>query len=194
MRKLNSSLPENSITVFLICQMTSSLQNLIALMRHAEAVAAAKTVKDFDRPLSEKGLLEAKEIGEILIHQNFRPSTVLCSPALRTRQTLGALHLDSNIKPEFVKLLYHGSGKDYVSVIISALPKSLPLLIIGHNPSISTAINKLCNSTEIELPRPLILGTANLALLEFSSIPVYQSTGFHDQLSGRGHLVSILKP
>ena len=68
MRKLNSSLPENSITVFLICQMTSSPQNLIALMRHAEAVAAAKTVKDFDRPLSEKGLLEAKEIGEILIH------------------------------------------------------------------------------------------------------------------------------
>lgn len=81
-------------------------------MRHGEAVATAKTVKDFDRPLSEKGLLEAKEIGEILIQKNFRPSTVLCSPALRTRQTLGALHLGSNIKPEFVKLLYHGSGKD----------------------------------------------------------------------------------
>ncbi len=102
--------------------------------------------------------------------------------------------LDLNIKAEFVQLLYHGSAKDYVSVTISELQNGLPLLIIGHNPSISTVIEKLCNTDDIELSRPLILGTANVALLEFSAMSFDQSSGISDQLSGRGHLVRILKP
>lgn len=163
-------------------------------MRHGNAVATTKTGKDADRPLSEKGVLEVEKIGEILDRQNFHPATVLCSPALRTWQTLCALHLDLNIKAEFVQLLYHGSAKDYVSVTISELQNGLPLLIIGHNPSISTVIEKLCNTDDIELSRPLILGTANVALLEFSAMSLDQSSGISDQLSGRGHLVRILKP
>lgn len=66
-------------------------------MRHGNTVATTKTGKDADRPLSEKGVLEVEKIGEILDRQNFHPATVLCSPALRTRQTLCALHLDLNI-------------------------------------------------------------------------------------------------
>ncbi|WP_295967516.1 histidine phosphatase family protein [uncultured Bartonella sp.] len=67
-------------------------------MRHGNAVATTKTGKDADRPLSEKGVLEVEKIGEILDRQNFHPATVLCSPALRTRQTFCALHLGFKYK------------------------------------------------------------------------------------------------
>ena len=167
--------------------MAGCLKMFIALMRHGEAVDTAKTGKDIDRPLSGKGIASARKIGKLLCKHHFHPRTILCSPALRTQQTLDALELDTSIKTDFIQKLYYGSINDYLSLIESTTVTGFPLLLIGHNPVLSSLATELCNPANVKLSLPLFLDTAHTALFEFSDIPV-------KQLAGRGNLLTILKP
>lgn len=159
---------------------------LIALMRHGEAESAAKTGKDFDCALSQKGCMQAEFIGKILVKKAILPKNVVCSPALRARQTLEALHLDVGTKTEFFSRLYHGNVKDYLSVIETATQNGFPLQVIGHNPTISLIVAKLCNFDDGS-SLTLFLKPANLVLIDFPE-------DTKQQFVGKGHLVDVVAP
>lgn len=156
-------------------------------MRHAEAHAASATVKDFDRALSEKGFMQAKKAGSILKQIINLPMVVVCSPALRTQQTLGALHLANRLKTEFVEKLYYGNVTDYLSIIASHTETDFPVLVIGHNPTISSVIATLRRRDEISCPFVNYLKPAGFALIDF---PENTKPDF----SGKGHLVCMMEP
>lgn len=159
---------------------------LIALMRHGEAENAAKTGRDFDRALSQNGFKHAEIIGKILVKRVILPKNIVCSPALRARQTLAALHLNEGAKTEFHNQLYYGNIKDYLSVIVNAAQNGFPLLVIGHNPAISLIATKLCSSEDTSVLANF-LKPANLALIDFP-----ENTKL--QLVGKGHLVDVVTP
>src|SRR5262245_40445956 len=56
------------------------------LVRHAKSGHDAG-LKDRDRPLNERGLHDAPEMGERLAKRGVRPDRVLSSPAVRARTT-----------------------------------------------------------------------------------------------------------
>ncbi|MFT9142880.1 SixA phosphatase family protein, partial [Acetobacter orientalis] len=67
----------------------------LLLLRHAEAAPAPmgdfSSAADHARPLTAAGLAAAQRCGLWLRQQGLSPDYVVCSPAVRTRQTLEGL-------------------------------------------------------------------------------------------------------
>ena len=59
-------------------------------MRHSEAVAElSEDVKtDFDKPLTDRGIHVLEKFGDFLKEKYSNPDYIICSPAVRTKQTL----------------------------------------------------------------------------------------------------------
>jgi len=63
------------------------MQKILYILRHAKTEAAAAQQDDHERALTKRGLADAQAMGEYLRQQGIRPDRVVCSTAMRTRQT-----------------------------------------------------------------------------------------------------------
>ena len=59
----------------------------LLLLRHAKSSWRQADLEDHQRPLNKRGLAAAKRMGLYLAEAGLRPDRVLCSTALRTRET-----------------------------------------------------------------------------------------------------------
>jgi phosphohistidine phosphatase len=64
------------------------VMNELYLLRHAKAVPQEEGGADRDRPLEQRGRRAAQAVAQWIAEHRLEPQLVLCSPALRTRQTL----------------------------------------------------------------------------------------------------------
>ncbi|MBN2783463.1 MAG: histidine phosphatase family protein, partial [Pontiellaceae bacterium] len=78
------------------------MDKLLYLVRHAKSSWADMGMRDFDRPLNKRGLRDAPEMGRRLRKLEAAPSIVLCSPALRTRQTSELLLREMQVSTDCV--------------------------------------------------------------------------------------------
>jgi phosphohistidine phosphatase len=109
----------------------------LVLMRHAKAEKHAAT--DHDRPLSERGLRDARAAGSLLARRGDVPALVLVSTSQRTRDTWDALSAGLDPVPEawFDRALYDAGSKAVVE-LLGAVGADVPsVLVIGHNPTMS---------------------------------------------------------
>jgi phosphohistidine phosphatase len=116
---------------------------LVYLVRHAKATRSSPTGRDEDRPLAPKGLRQAAWLGERLAGAEAPPERLLCSPAARTMQTarlLGeALGLDAQPEPA----LGLDSRASKVVDLIGSFETGESVALVGHNPTISLAVEAL---------------------------------------------------
>ena len=124
------------------------------LLRHAKAEPAPPGGSDRDRPLSQRGRSDAAAVGAALVERGDRAELVLCSPSLRTRQTLDLLLPSIGPAPEvrFLPALYPGS--DYLESLRMEGGDAESLLVIGHNPAVRQAALDLAGSpgaTEVHI-------------------------------------------
>ena len=113
----------------------------LILMRHGKA-AQTDRIADRERPLTPRGRRDSEAMGRML-SRDFLPDRILCSPALRTRETLAAVlrGLGTTIDATFLDGLYDHDG-DYDDLIAASGLGSERLMLIGHNPAIrETAVN-----------------------------------------------------
>ena len=59
----------------------------LILTRHAKSSWDDPDTPDIDRPLNARGRAAARELGDFLASRDLEPEEVLCSTALRTRET-----------------------------------------------------------------------------------------------------------
>lgn len=71
------------------------------LLRHAKAVPQEAGGSDRDRPLEQRGRHAAQAVARWIEEQRISPDLVLCSPSLRTRQTLDIVAPAFARPPEF---------------------------------------------------------------------------------------------
>ena len=64
---------------------------IILLLRHAKSAWGQPGLDDHDRPLNKRGERAAEAMAEHIVHNAPRPDLILCSTAVRTRQTLAPL-------------------------------------------------------------------------------------------------------
>jgi phosphohistidine phosphatase len=86
--------------------------------------------------------------------KRIRPALVLCSPSLRTRQTLEAIEpsLDEGCSVEVVSELYAASELELLERL-QAVPKSVgSVMLIEHNPSLQQ-LGLLLASRGADLPK-----------------------------------------
>ena len=120
------------------------------LLRHAESDPAGPGTDDHDRPLAALGETAAAAIGVYFAQQAFRPCVVLCSSALRARQTLGHLRPHLLGDPELVveKALYLASCGELLTRLHEIDAGKSQLVLIGHNPGIADLARSLAGRGE----------------------------------------------
>lgn len=153
------------------------------LLRHAHSEKI--NGKDFNRPLSIEGLGKCKEIADNLQNKNFDSipllsliEEIICSSAIRTKQTAENIFRNSKIKISYDDLLYKGEAS-YIHELISLSDNNINgLLIIGHNPAIAQFCLELDQSVPEFLPGSLAIfrctndnwqkiNSSNVKLIEF---------------------------
>ena len=80
--------------------MAESRSRVLVLMRHAKAAWGGGVSSDSDRPLDERGRRAAPVMASYLADTGAVPELVLCSSALRARQTLDRMVRDFDPGPE----------------------------------------------------------------------------------------------
>ncbi len=112
----------------------------LTLFRHAKSDwKDSPVLPDFDRPLAKRGEKAAPEMGEAIRAMGIRPDLILCSPSLRTRQTLDLAKVrawDNLPEVRYDERLYHTPAPVLMEVL-RALPSTVDhAMIVGHNPGL----------------------------------------------------------
>lgn len=138
----------------------------LLVLRHAHAEAGSPDGTDFSRPLTPDGHKEAKRVGKYLRKEEIGVDAVVCSAAVRTRQTAeGALEsakLKVAVKTEHA--LFGASAEEILALLRGTGEKAARLLIVGHNPGVADLVG-LLSSRESSLT--VHFPPATLACLEF---------------------------
>lgn len=122
----------------------------VLLMRHAHAEWPLYTGRDFDRPLTPRGLEDARAAGEALHAAGHAPDHVIVSPARRTTQTAqavaAALALPAS-RIEFVPALYNASANELLAALHDHLQRHRFVMLVAHNPGISDLARELASGS-----------------------------------------------
>lgn len=119
----------------------------LILMRHAKA-AFPLGVADHERPLAQRGHNEAPLAGKWLLEHDVVPDFILCSSALRTRQTCTWVCQQLGDKAPTPKLedgLYAAGATGMLSVINHVPDTVTTLMIISHMPGIQDLALRLAS-------------------------------------------------
>ena len=110
----------------------------LILLRHAKSAWETPNLDDKDRPLNERGRSDAPRMGKWMAVSGFVPDTVLCSTAVRTRETWALVAPALPNAPEvlFEDLLYLASEDEMLSALRAADGDCV--MMIGHMPGIGT--------------------------------------------------------
>lgn len=115
----------------------------LIVLRHAKA-ASPLGVPDVDRPLTERGRKDAQRAGDTLRAANLLPDHVICSTALRTRQTLEGLGLHAPV--DFESQVYDYGAEEILDLLREQSAEIL--LLIGHNPAMHQIFAALTGATD----------------------------------------------
>jgi phosphohistidine phosphatase len=154
-----------------------STERRLTLIRHANAEQDAD-VRDFERPLSRRGLGEAQEMARRFQERRLVPDLILVSAATRTRETAEAFASGLGVAPRLLQAddsLYLADGDQILSMIRAVGPRVGHLMVIGHNPGISAAAIALAPETvSNDLPTcgtlTMRLGCATWSLIDRRSV------------------------
>ncbi|HEV8285465.1 MAG TPA: histidine phosphatase family protein [Chitinophagaceae bacterium] len=123
----------------------------ILLVRHAKSSWDDPSLSDFDRPLNERGKKDAPSMAKKLKNRKIKVDAFVTSPAKRAKQTSKhfANEFDfkkKNIVPE--PKLYEAGEENFYEVIENLKNKWDSVVIVSHNPGITSFANSL---TEIKI-------------------------------------------
>ncbi len=163
----------------------------VILMRHATAGPADS---DHERPLAPQGRREASRMGSAILAlgAEYEPGYILCSSALRARETWDAVRASLPGAPAAILrgALYLASPGRLLSEL-QALPGGIDaVLLIAHEPGLSQLTRSLANRASDEFAERVRVGMApgTLAVLRFG-------TAEWERLAPEsGELVEFLSP
>lgn len=137
------------------------------LLRHAKAEDG---LQDAERDLTARGRRQAESIGQWMAENGIRPERMLSSPAKRSRMTaeICAEHADYQGRIRFADDLYDPYKDNYIDVIADLKNKYASVLIVGHNPKISSAVTILTGE-QLNMP-PCMLVCIEFALDKWISV------------------------
>lgn len=118
----------------------------LILWRHAEAQDPEGMMSDLDRPLTRRGDKQAARMASWLDRQLPEGTRILCSPAIRTEQTVLALGRKYKLHDE----LRPGASPEQLLQLAGWPNAKAPVLIVGHQPTLGETIARLLGMHESE--------------------------------------------
>ncbi len=165
----------------------------ILLLRHAKSAWSQPGLDDHDRPLNRRGERSAEAMAEHIVHNAPRPDLILCSTAVRTRQTLAPLvHRLAAPAPPIAleKRLYLASEPELLARLRSVTDDVHTVLLIGHNEGIGELAGALAGHGSAAALASLRtkFPTGTLAILRLPDGP------WRDLAPGTAELLSFIRP
>ncbi|MCG7524654.1 histidine phosphatase family protein [Streptomyces sp. OfavH-34-F] len=151
--------------------MSAETPRRIVLLRHAKAEWSQES--DHERPLAERGRLEAPMVGRRLADTGITFDLALCSTAVRTRETwkLAVHEMPRRPRTVYEERLYEASLGELIALVNETPDEVGDLLVIGHNPGMHALADALSGSGEREALSRMGRGgfpTAAFAEVEFT--------------------------
>ena len=118
---------------------------ILYLLRHAKSSWNDPTLRDFDRPLKKRGREAAERIGTRMASENLNNPLVICSPAVRTRETAEIVLKSASlqIEPRFDERIYEASLGELVQIVTEISDDNEVAIMIGHNPGFEELLSFL---------------------------------------------------
>lgn len=164
----------------------------LSLLRHAKSDWSTPGMDDFDRPLAPRGLDAAPRMGAYMAHEGLKPQLVLCSAAVRTRQTLDLVlpHLATKPEISYERGLYLASAATLLKRL-QQLPEDVShAMLVGHDPGMHEIAVALAGEGErgalCALARKF--PTAGLAVFRFDG------ARWSEIAKGKGRLLRFVTP
>jgi len=164
------------------------------VLRHAKAAPAgvgsteggSPLGADHARPLKRRGRRAARAAGRLLAALDETPERVLCSSALRARETAEQLleAAGSTLEPELHAALYEATPTTLLGLLSASRAPRPPVqrvLLVGHQPALSLLIAALTGSEPLFPPGAL----ARIDL---------ELDGWEQLGTGRGQLAWLVPP
>jgi phosphohistidine phosphatase len=120
------------------------------LVRHAKSSRGDPTLPDRERPLDDRGRLDAPGMGRRLAKRDVKPDLILSSPALRALTTAQLFADEIGYERERIVIddrLYARTAADLFDVIRTLDRKLDCVMMFGHNPEFTDLAHHL--SSEI---------------------------------------------
>ncbi|MCF6244861.1 MAG: histidine phosphatase family protein [Sulfurovum sp.] len=143
-------------------------KKILYLARHAKSDWHDARLSDLQRPLNPRGKEDAPLIANILKARSVTPQLILSSPATRAKETAKIYHKTLNgskeIELRFDKRIYEASSITLLFLIEEAFQEVDSLMVVGHNPALTTVNELLTNASIYNLV------TASVVGIEFEEI------------------------
>ena len=127
----------------------------LILVRHAKSSWADFSIKDFDRPLNERGKHDAPMMAQRLIDKEVSIDAFYSSPAKRARKTAEIFaKVYSRDKEDilFIEELYLAEPTVFFQLISQFNDKNETVVIFSHNNGITDFANQLTDTRIDEIP------------------------------------------
>lgn len=122
----------------------------LLILRHAKSSWKNEGLTDHERPLNDRGRRDAPRMGALVRDGSFLPDRILCSDAVRARQTalLFREGAGSEIPLELMHSLYLASPERYYAALGELGPEVGRAMVIGHNPGLEELVTELTGAHE----------------------------------------------
>jgi phosphohistidine phosphatase len=145
---------------------TDHIGKELLLVRHAKSSWDDPYLDDHDRPLNDRGLRNAPEMGKRLQKWSIRPDVWISSTALRAMTTAEILAEQVGFPPDQIqrsKDLYHASAADLQEFIAELDDQIDSAMLFGHNPGMTSLVANLYGLTIDNIPT---CGVVHLQFIE----------------------------
>lgn len=109
----------------------------LVLLRHAKSAWDDPTLRDRDRPLAPRGRKAAKRVARWTRKHGIRPQLVVCSSAVRARQTLERVLPGLGDPAVWIEVALYAATAETLLARVRALPEEADeVMLVGHNPGV----------------------------------------------------------
>lgn len=127
----------------------------LVLVRHGKSSWDHPELKDYHRPLIQRGVNNAFSIAAELINLGIQPDLIVSSPAVRALDT--AIIIATNMAYPLDKIatdatIYEASIYELLEVISQINDQYETVFLFGHNPGFTELVNKLQTEMIFNLP------------------------------------------
>ena len=133
----------------------------LTLLRHGKAQSIDACAEDFERALTRRGSIEAREMAARIVYRGLIPDLILVSPAERAWATAEIVAAACELDPRQVQCareLYLATPEATWRLLARRDPALRHIMICGHNPGLSQIASRLGPK-----PQPRELATAGIA-------------------------------
>lgn len=119
----------------------------LLVLRHAKSRWDEPSLDDHDRGLSPRGVAAARKMGALVLDQGWLPDRILCSTAVRARETLKLARESWPTTPAIAESelasLYLAAPSRILEIVRRQPDDCRRLMLVGHNPGLQGFVARL---------------------------------------------------